>query len=284
MTTTMDRSTDQGPKPLFDGRRSHAEQSGVYVFVIVPFLALLAAVPVRLGLGPRLGRRGALRRLLHLTGLGVTVGFHRYFTHGSFKAKRALRIALAVAGCWRAGPAHPLGGRPPPPPRVLRPRGRPALAVALRQRSAALAKGLWYAHMGWMFDREMTNPSASPRTWWPTQDIRRVDELFACWIVDLAAAAGRDRRPGDLVLEGALTAFFWAGLVRIALLHHVTWSINSICHVSASARSTARDQAANFWPLAILSLRRELAQPPPRRPDLRPPRRAARPDRHLAPG
>ena len=52
---------------------------------------------------------------------------------------------------------------------------------------------------------------------------------------------------------GALTAFFWAGVVRMALLHHVTWSVNSICHVIGERPFTSKDRATNFWPLAILS-------------------------------
>jgi stearoyl-CoA desaturase (delta-9 desaturase) len=52
----------------------------------------------------------------------------------------------------------------------------------------------------------------------------------------------------------AVTAFFWAGLVRVAVLHHVTWSINSICHMIGSRPFAARDRSANFWPLAILSM------------------------------
>ncbi len=54
-------------------------------------------------------------------------------------------------------------------------------------------------------------------------------------------------------LWGAVTAFFWAGLVRVAVLHHVTWSTNSICHMIGERPFKSRDKAANFWPLAILS-------------------------------
>jgi stearoyl-CoA desaturase (delta-9 desaturase) len=53
---------------------------------------------------------------------------------------------------------------------------------------------------------------------------------------------------------GALTAFFWAGLVRVAMLHHVTWSINSICHMIGERPFAAKGKATNFWPLAILSM------------------------------
>ena len=53
---------------------------------------------------------------------------------------------------------------------------------------------------------------------------------------------------------GALTAFFWAGLVRVAVLHHVTWSVNSLCHMIGERPYAARDKSANFWPLAIASM------------------------------
>ena len=96
----------------------------------------------------------------------------------------------------------------------------------------AVAKGFWHAHMGWIFNRDLTNQQRfapdllADRGHRPGQPAvpavhRRVSLL----------ASGRARRADHLVLGGALTAFFWAGLVRVALLHHVTWSVNSICHM-----------------------------------------------------
>ncbi|MDN5750054.1 MAG: fatty acid desaturase, partial [Pseudonocardia sp.] len=87
-----------GPKPILDGKRGTASTVAVYVFVIVPLLALLGAVPFAWGWG--LGWTDVVLALVFyaVSGLGITVGFHRYFTHGSFKANRALRVALAVSG------------------------------------------------------------------------------------------------------------------------------------------------------------------------------------------
>ena len=70
--------------------------------------------------------------------------------------------------------------------------------------------------------------------------------------------------------QGALTAFFWASLVRVGLLHHVTWSINSICHAMGERPFESRDRSGNVWWLAVAVDGRVLAQPAPRRPDLRP--------------
>jgi stearoyl-CoA desaturase (delta-9 desaturase) len=80
-----------------------------------------------------------------------------------------------------------------------------------------------------------------------------VDVLFPVWFaVSLLAPA----LLGGLITmswAGALSAFFWASLVRVFLLHHVTWSINSVCHMIGERPFAARDKSANFWPLAILS-------------------------------
>ena len=110
--------------------------------------------------------------------------------------------------------------------------------------------------MGWLFHRELSNRERFAPDLVADKDIQPGRQ---------AVPAARDRldaaRPalvGGLVTwswQGALTAFFWAGLVRIGLLHHVTWSINSVCHVYGERPFEVRsgDKAANFWPLAILS-------------------------------
>src|SRR4051794_33764621 len=103
MTTILDKSTaepesSKGPKPIFEGRRNLATQIAVYVFIVVPFAALVAAVPLAWGWGLSWLDIGLAAAFYTVTILGVTVGYHRLFTHGSFKAKRGTRIALAIAG------------------------------------------------------------------------------------------------------------------------------------------------------------------------------------------
>src|SRR5687768_7354230 len=84
--------------PILGEERSRGEGVLVYVFVIVPLLAVLAAVPLAWGWGLRWLDVGLAVSFYFLSGFGVTVGFHRYFTHRSFKAGRRMRIALAIAG------------------------------------------------------------------------------------------------------------------------------------------------------------------------------------------
>ena len=118
----------------------------------------------------------------------------------------------------------------------------------------ALLKGLWFAHVGWLFDVEHTNQQRFAPDLLADKDAREDREgrsRCSCW-----SASSCRRVLGGLITmswAGALSAFFWASLVRIALLHHVTWSINSICHAIGERPFVARDKSANFWPLAILS-------------------------------
>jgi stearoyl-CoA desaturase (delta-9 desaturase) len=119
--------------------------------------------------------------------------------------------------------------------------------------SKNLAKGMFHAHLGWLFDRRQTNADRYAPDLVKDTAVRRTSRLFILWaFLSLALPAVI----GGLVtgsLMGAWSAFFWAGLVRVALLHHVTWSINSVCHVVGNRPFTSRDRATNFWPLAILS-------------------------------
>src|SRR3954447_8050488 len=90
---------DQGlPANALGGEKRTIEQIALYVFVIVPFLALAAAIPAVWGWGLSWTDVTLFAVFYAIACLGITVGYHRYFTHGSFKAHRALRVALAIAG------------------------------------------------------------------------------------------------------------------------------------------------------------------------------------------
>jgi stearoyl-CoA desaturase (Delta-9 desaturase) len=250
------QSAAPDPKPLYEGVQSAGVLTALWAFVILPFVALIAAVPV--AWGGWLSWTDVIIAVVWyvVSGLGITVGFHRYLTHGSFKAKRWLRVALAVAGSFAV-------------------QGNVTQWVADHRRHHAfsdvegdphspwrfgssvwgLTKGLFHAHVGWLFHREISNRARFAPDLLRDRDLRRVDRLFP---VLLATSVLAPALIGGLVTWswwGALTAFFWAGLVRIGLLHHVTWAINSICHVYGERPFEVRqdDKAANFWPLAILS-------------------------------
>lgn len=114
-------------------------------------------------------------------------------------------------------------------------------------------KGLWWAHIGWMFDEEQTPQQKYAPDLIKDPALRGVSRHFMTFtIVSLALPP----LVGGLVTMswwGAATAFFWGSLVRVALLHHVTWSINSICHAVGKRPFKSRDRSGNVWWLAVLS-------------------------------
>ena len=255
MTATLEPTpTTKGPKPVTSGQRPNSVQCSVYLGVILPLLAVAVAVPFAWGWGLSWVDVALFAVFYCISGLGITVSYHRYFTHGSFKAKRWLRVALAIAGSLAVqGPVitwvadhrrhHAFSDRD----------GDPHSPWAFGTSPLAIAKGFWHAHMGWLFERDQSNAERFAPDLLKDPAIKKVDEYFWLWTLLTLVVPGII---GGLVtwsLWGGVTAFFWAGLVRVCVLHHVTWSVNSVCHMIGERPFAARDKSANFWPLAILS-------------------------------
>jgi stearoyl-CoA desaturase (delta-9 desaturase) len=241
-------------KPLTTDVKSGWEQVALYAFVAVPFLALLAAVPIAWGWGLTWHDAVIAIAFYLFSGTGVTMGLHRHFTHKSYKAKRWLRITLGIAGSMAIeGPItrwvadhrrhHAFSDR----------EGDPHSPWRYGTSISALTKGFMYAHIGWMFDVEQTNQQRFAPDLLEDEDIRRIDKHFLGIVVLSVIGPAVVGGLWSMSLTGALTAFFWGSLVRISLLHHVTWSINSICHTIGQRPFASRDKSANFWPLAIIS-------------------------------
>jgi stearoyl-CoA desaturase (delta-9 desaturase) len=235
--------------------RSIWEHVAFYAFVIVPFVAVAAAAWLVI-------RGHGLSWLTVILAVvfyfvpvhGITVGYHRLFTHRAFKAARPLRIALAVAGSlaiqggvirWVAD--HRRHHRYADGP------GDPHSPWRFGSGPWALTKGLWWAHTGWLFQRKQAVKAIYAPDLLADRDLRMIHRLFPLWVAasvllpPLIALA----ITGSWVAAGS--ALLWASLVRIFLLHHVTFAINSVCHVVGRRPFATRDQSRNFWPLAILS-------------------------------
>jgi stearoyl-CoA desaturase (Delta-9 desaturase) len=245
---------DEGLGTLGGDRQSRAEKLTLAVFIVVPFLAAFAAVP--LAWGGWLGWSDVVIAffMYNLTGHGVTVGYHRLFTHKSFKPNRPVKIALAVIGSMAIqGPVirwvadhrkhHKFSDRD----------GDPHSPWRYGESIPALTKGLFFAHMGWLFDTEQTSQRQYAPDLLKDRDIVRVSRSFP-WLaavsLALPAIAGA---LWTMSWQGALTAFFWGSLVRVGILHHVTWSINSICHAVGERPFKSRDKSGNVWWLALPS-------------------------------
>ncbi|MFN2388817.1 MAG: acyl-CoA desaturase [Actinomycetota bacterium] len=227
----------------------------VLVVTIVPFLGFAAALWTLWGraIGPV--DIAVLLGFYVFVGLGVTIGFHRLLTHRSFRTKTWVRALFAIAGSMAIqGPVikwvadhrrhHAYADREGDPHSPHLDEGPGIKGVA---------KGLWHAHMGWFFDDEVT----SIKRWAPDllkdPALRKIDKLFPLWAVLSLVLPGAIGFALTQTWHGALTAFLWGGLARIFLLHHVTWSVNSICHFYGKRPFETPDHSTNNWPLAIVS-------------------------------
>jgi stearoyl-CoA desaturase (delta-9 desaturase) len=235
--------------------RARAEQWALGAFIVVPLLAVAASIPLAWGQWITWRDVIVAAVMYAVTGHGVTVGFHRYLTHGSFKAKRPLRVGLAVAGSMAIeGPVirwvadhrrhHAFSDRD----------GDPHSPWRYGDSVGALSRGLWHAHVGWLFDVEQTDQRRFAPDLLADRDLVRVSRLFpVLTLISLFLPAVVGGVWGGS-WEAALQTFFWASLVRVPTLHHVTWSINSICHAVGDRPFKTRDRSANVWPLAVLSM------------------------------
>jgi stearoyl-CoA desaturase (delta-9 desaturase) len=191
-----------------------------------------------------------------LTGLGITVGYHRLFTHRSFKTTRGVRALLAVLGSMAVeGPVlewvathrkhHRFSDQPGDP-------DSPHLDHAPGWRG--VLRGLAHAHVGWMFrGKDMANPARYAKDLLADRDVRFISRTFPLWVaVGLALPFGLGVALTGSV-AGGLTGLLWGGAVRVFLLHHATFSINSLCHSFGRRPFATGDQSHNLAWLAPLA-------------------------------
>jgi stearoyl-CoA desaturase (Delta-9 desaturase) len=250
------RATRPGGRPdLYPEPESVGSRVLVGIFVAVPLLALLAAIPLA-WIYHFLGWHDIVLAVVfyEITGNGIAMGFHRYFTHGSFKATRPFKIALAVAGSMAIeGPVLNWVADHRRHHKYSDAEGDPHSPWRFGTSWKALTKGLVFAHVGWLFGLDRTNQEKFVPDWLADRDIRIVSRLFTPLTFATMLAPALIGGLWSWSWQGAVTAFFWASLVRVAFLHHVTWSINSICHTFGKEEFDVRDKSRNVNWLAVLS-------------------------------
>jgi stearoyl-CoA desaturase (Delta-9 desaturase) len=225
--------------------------------VIVPFVAFVAAIPLLWNELVGWTDLAIFAVMYLLTAVGVTVGFHRMLTHRAFETYRPLKYVFAVLGSmavqgdvigWvsdhRKHHAYTDEEGDPHSPHVGHGEGW-----------LAGLRGLFHAHMGWLF---VHHSGAEAKRFAPDLLEDRGMRLIARAFIPLVALGlALPFGLGYLLtgeLAGALTGLLWGGLIRVFLGHHVTWSINSICHFFGRRRFDTDDESTNVLWLALPSL------------------------------
>jgi stearoyl-CoA desaturase (delta-9 desaturase) len=235
---------------------SRFERAANLVAVVVPFIAVVVAIGLLWNHVVGWTDLAIAGAMYVVAALAVTVGYHRLLTHGSFKTTSPLRYAFAAAGCmaiqgtpidWVADHRkhHAFADEDGDP---HSPHGHgPGLRGALR--------GLWHAHTGWLLsDQGQAEKRRYARDMVEDPGMRAISRAFLPLaglglLIPFALGYALSGR-----LSGALTALLWGGPVRIFFGHHVTWSINSICHFYGRRRFATADHSTNVLWLAIPSM------------------------------
>ena len=223
--------------------------------VLLPFLGFVLAVVLLWNTLVNWTDLAVMLIMYVISGYGVTLGFHRLLTHRSFQTFKSVEYTLAVLGSlamqgpvisWvadhRKHHAHTDKEGDPHSPHGHGGGLRGAIA------------GLWYAHMGWLFQVSGTSEHARyARDLHEDRGMRFIHSTFGLWVtvgILLPAGIGYLFEP---TLAGAAKAALWGGPVRIFALHHVTWSINSVCHFFGTRRFAVEDHSTNVFWLSLLS-------------------------------
>lgn len=239
------------------GEMTTTEKAANLGAVVIPFLATVTAIALLWNSLVKPADLAIAAVMYLLTAIGITVGFHRLLTHRSFQTSKPLEYTFAVLGSMAVqGPAiswvadhrkhhaHTDEEGDPHSPHVGHDGGvRGVLA------------GLWHAHSGWLMS---TQGRADWKRYAPDlyedRGMRFISRRFpALVLISLALPA----LAGWIVsgtLAGAATGLLWGGLVRIFFVHHITWSVNSVCHFLGSRRFDTDDRSTNVFWLALPSL------------------------------
>jgi stearoyl-CoA desaturase (delta-9 desaturase) len=237
-----------------DGQVSLGIRIANLTAVILPLAAVLLAIVSLWGRGFTWVDFGLLVGMYVLTVLGITVGFHRLFTHRSFETNGVVAFILGVLGSmavqgrlfnWVAlHRRHHQHSDEPGDPHSPHLSGTGVLGVL---------RGMWHAHVGWLFQ---PNPPDLPHYVKDLQQfrgLRVVNRLFFLWV---ALGLLIPALIGGLILgtwAGVFWGFMWGGLVRVLLVHHVTWSVNSVCHLWGRRPYQSSDESRNNFLFGVLA-------------------------------
>ncbi|HZI86217.1 MAG TPA: acyl-CoA desaturase [Pyrinomonadaceae bacterium] len=232
--------------PQVSPRALRRQRTIVIGVVLIPFVGFLTALILLWGRGVGYVEFMLMLVMYVVSVLGIEVGFHRLFAHQSFQTNRLLRAAFAVCGSLAAqGPVifwvaihrrhHAYSDRP----------GDPHSPNLNREGFNGSLRGLWHAHVGWLFNFENTEWARYAPDLLRDRTLFRLNQLYPLWIflgllVPTVLGAVLTQ-----TWSGAVNGFVWGGLARICLVHHSVWSVNSLCHSFGSRAFPSGDLSRN---------------------------------------
>ena len=227
----------------------------VILMTVIPFLGSIVAMALALHSGISLLEVGLLFAMYILTYCGITVGFHRCFSHRAFQTNSFCRIILGILGSMSCqGPLiywvsthrrhHQYSDVP----------GDPHSPYLHAGRSLGWFEGLWHSHMGWTFRHEITNILSFGKDLLRDPAILKINQLYYVWVLLGLVIPAAIEGLVTWTWMGAFQGFLWGGLVRLFLVHHSSWTIGSIAHIYGKSPFKSNDSSKNNIWLAIPTL------------------------------
>ncbi len=225
-----------------------------FLAVTIPFAGLVAAIIMLWGVAFNWVYLALLIGMYVATAIGINVGYHRFFTHRSFKTPRFIEAILAVLGSMAVeGPVIQWAAMHRCHHQHSDEHQDPHSPHSHDAGFWNMVGGMWHAHMGWLFRPHPPGLARYVSDLRKDRLVRRMSKLFPLWVLVgllIPAALG-----GLFTLSwmGVLLGFIWGGLVRIFLVHHVTWSINSVCHIWGTRPFDTHDESRNNAIFGVLA-------------------------------
>jgi stearoyl-CoA desaturase (delta-9 desaturase) len=211
-------------------------KSVVLAVVIGPLIATVYAITLLWQRAVNWSDITLLLVMYTLVALGVTIGFHRMLTHRSFQPHPVVKFIFLVLGSMALeGPAIEWAATHTKHHAQADREGDPHSPV----------EGFFHAHLGWLFKDSMADPNVYCRHLLKDPIVMFVSRTFLLWVAL------------SLIIPfaiGGWTGLLWGGLVRIFLAHHVTWSVNSVCHTFGKREFETNDQSRNEWVVGLLAM------------------------------
>ncbi|USN99154.1 MAG: fatty acid desaturase [Phycisphaeraceae bacterium] len=239
------------PEPL-----PAVERAVTLAVILLPMVGLIGAIVHAWGWGVGWSEIGLMLGMYVATGLGITVGFHRLFTHSSFRAGPVVTAVFGILGsmafegpllrwvayhrCHHQHSDHDLDPHSP------HHHGSGILGTI---------RGFFNAHVGWMLLRSPLEPTIGRyiKDFADNKLVTRISKAFALWSVLSLALPALIGGLVSMSWTGALLGFVWGGLVRVLVVHHITWSVNSVCHLWGTRLYESHDESRNNPIVGVLA-------------------------------
>jgi stearoyl-CoA desaturase (delta-9 desaturase) len=246
-----ENSPSRGVRPLNE-RARRLERRITLATVLLPYVGLASGILLFWNRGVNRLDLAVFGVMYSLTVLGIGMGFHRLVAHRAYQATTFLRTALVIAGSMAAqGPVifwtavhrrhHSYSDRD----------GDPHSPHLHGEGAVEILKGLWHSHMGWLFNHELTDWGTYVRDLLHDRLIFKLNRMYFLWIALGLLLPAVAEGLITMSWQGCARGFLWGGLIRVLVVHHTTWSINSVCHVFGSRPYQVKDHSTNNVVLAI---------------------------------